>query len=352
MPSYYSRTKRLSRLILGLLFMLSVSVVEGDDTTLDRIFLTDGSQIFGTVLGASKGQVEIRTEFSGILMISADQIESLYSGQPLVLQLKDGRLLKAQPISIAHRKFVVTTAGGDHTTYSVSDIKSINPEPWMLGQGFKWSGFVSFSWDIESGNTDKNELDYLLDTKWRKGSARWILKGEGELDKVSNEKNADNWTLMAKSDHFLTDTRYWGAALYLESDQFADLDRRTFVGGYYGWQWFGKPRFTLMTEPGLAYVTEDFIVASVEKKYISSTWNIDASSNMLGKKTRLYLNQVGVWNLEATEDLVLNTRVGLSVPLLRKVEVAAEIKLEFDSGAPEGFEELDQTYKIRLGYRW
>jgi len=91
---------------------------------------------------------------------------------------------------------VVTTAGGDYTTYSVSDIKSINPEPWMLGQGFKWSGFVSFSWDIESGNTDKNELDYLLDTQWRKGSTRWILKGEGESDKVSNEKNADNWTLM------------------------------------------------------------------------------------------------------------------------------------------------------------
>ena len=72
MPSCYSRTKRLSRLILGLLFMLWVSVIEGDDTTPDRILLTDGSQIFGTVLGASKGQVEIRTEFSGILMISAD----------------------------------------------------------------------------------------------------------------------------------------------------------------------------------------------------------------------------------------------------------------------------------------
>ncbi|MED5408204.1 MAG: DUF481 domain-containing protein [Pseudomonadota bacterium] len=140
--------------------------------------------------------------------------------------------------------------------------------------------------------------------------------------------------------------------MYLESDQFADLDRWTFVAGYYGWQWFGKPRFTLMTEPGLAYVTEDFIVASEEKKYSSSTWNIDASSNILGKKTHLYLNQVGVWNLEATKDLVLNTRVGLSVPLLRKVEVASEIKLEFDSSAPEGIEELDQTYKIRLGYRW
>ena len=113
--------------------MVSVSVAEGDERTLDRILLTDGSQFFGTVLSASEGQIEITTEFAGTMKINVDQIESLDSRQSLLLQLNDGRLLKAQPISIAHKQFVVTTADGDHTTYSVSDIKSINPEPWMLG---------------------------------------------------------------------------------------------------------------------------------------------------------------------------------------------------------------------------
>ena len=35
-----------------------------------------------------------------------------------------------------------------------------------------------------------------------------------------------------------------------------------------------------------------------------------------------------------------------------KAPAATEIKLEFDSGAPEGIDELDQTYEIRIGYRW
>ncbi len=330
---------------------LPVPVAADEGTGRDRVVLVDGSELYGAVLWANEGQLAIRTGFAGTLKIDANQIDSLYSSRPLVLQLNDGRLLKAQPISIEHGAFVVTAASGDQTTYRVEDIKSINPEPWMLGEEFKWSGLVSFSWDIESGNTDKNEVDYMLDTKWRKGRTRWVLKGDGELDKVNQVKNADNWTLMGKSDRFLTDVSYWGAALYLESDQFADLDQRVFLGGYFGRQWFAQPRFSLTTEPGVAYVTEEFLVAP-EKEYFSGTWNIDASSNVLGKRTRLYFDQVGVWNLEATSDLVLNSRVGFSIPLIRKVEAAAEIKLEFDSGAPEGIDELDQTYEIRIGYRW
>ena len=34
------------------------------------------------------------------------------------------------------------------------------------------------------------------------------------------------------------------------------------------------------------------------------------------------------------------------------LEGAAEILLEYDSGAVEGVEDLDQTYSLRIGYRW
>jgi hypothetical protein len=61
---------------------------------------------------------------------------------------------------------------------------------------------------------------------------------------------------------------------------------------------------------------------------------------------------VGLWNLKDTEDLILNTTFGLSFPLLGSLEAAAEILLEYDSGAVEDVEELDQTYKLRIGYSW
>jgi hypothetical protein len=56
--------------------------------------------------------------------------------------------------------------------------------------------------------------------------------------------------------------------------------------------------------------------------------------------------------LQDTEDVILNTTLGLSFPLLDRFEAAAEIFLEYDSGAVEDIEELDQTYKFRIGYTW
>ena len=35
-----------------------------------------------------------------------------------------------------------------------------------------------------------------------------------------------------------------------------------------------------------------------------------------------------------------------------QVEAAAEVLWEYDSGAVEGVEELDETYSFRIGYTW
>ena len=34
------------------------------------------------------------------------------------------------------------------------------------------------------------------------------------------------------------------------------------------------------------------------------------------------------------------------------VQAAAGYSLEYDSGAPEGIDEIDQSIKVRFGYRW
>lgn len=66
----------------------------------------------------------------------------------------------------------------------------------------------------------------------------------------------------------------------------------------------------------------------------------------------MYIGQLGVWNLDETSDFIVNTTFGLSFPLLWGLEAAAEILLEYDAGAVQGVEKLDETYALRLGYRW
>ena len=49
---------------------------------------------------------------------------------------------------------------------------------------------------------------------------------------------------------------------------------------------------------------------------------------------------------------MVHTRIGITVPLLSKIALNAELKLEYDSGAPADIEALDQTLKFGLRYRW
>ena len=89
-----------------------------------------------------------------------------------------------------------------------------------------------------------------------------------------------------------------------------------------------------------------------DQDYPASNWALNASSNYLGGDSRLYFDQVGVWNLDETSDVIVNTTFGLAFPLLWNLEAAAEVLLEYDSGAVEDVDDLDETYKIRLGYTW
>ena len=107
----------------------------------------------------------------------------------------------------------------------------------------------------------------------------------------------------------------------------------------------------LEAELGLSYVNEDFISAE-DQDYPGANWTVRISSDYLGGGSNLYMNHNAIWNLDTTEDIILNTAVGLSFPLLGNLEAAAEVLYEYDSGALPGIEELDETYNIRIGYTW
>jgi hypothetical protein len=339
--------------MIGLVMLAGVAstAASKEAPLLDEIVTVDGSLILGTVISARDGTIKIDTDFAGTLSIKSEAIKSMRTQGSLTLQVADGTIVKNKPIQVGPKGFTIVDDRGSEVTYGVKDILLVNPEPWELGDGYKWSGLTSFAWEVESGNSDAKELDYKVNSTWRSIEDRFTLKLIGEVDEAKNIKNEDNLTIVGKYDRFTGDDNYWGVNLSLETDDFADLDLRSYIGPYYGRQLFDKPIFELSAEAGLAYVDEKFIVAE-DQDYPGANWNIKASSNYLGGRSRLYLDHVGVWNLNTTEDLILNTTLGLSFPLLGDLEAAAEILLEYDSGAVEGIEELDQTYRFRIGYVW
>jgi len=346
--------KHLQRLCLGLAVALGyVGFSHADEAVViqDEIVLKSGSKILGKVTGTRDGVVTVETDFAGTLSIALDKIASLQTANPVLIQLADETVIPEQPLRIQDEVLVIDTATSPEEAYPLSELLLVNPEPWELGQGYKWSGLASFALAAQRGNTDTDEMYYNLESIWRSKQDRYTLRGNGEKDQTDSETTVDKWYGQGKYDYFLSGSLYAGVQASGESDKFTDLDLRYLVGPYLGRQFYEEPILTMSGELGAAYVNENFIAAE-DDDYAAANWNLNASSNYLGGDSRLYFDHRGILSVEDTSDYILNTVLGLAFPLLWSLEAAAELQLDYDAGAVEGVDKLDQTYRLRLGYTW
>lgn len=341
-------------LAVGLALLLPLATgawAQEEPAATDEIELKNGSRVIGKVTGIRDGVVTVETDFAGALSVSLDQIVTMTTSDPATLLLADESVIEEQGIEVRDSQLVVGEPGAPAETYALDQLRIANPEPWELGEGYNATGLVSFAFAIERGNSDTDELDYKLESYWRSLRDRFTLKLDGEVDEANDQKNADNWLVQGKYDYFLSDVTYWGVNVSAEADEFKDLDLRYLIGPYIGRDFFTDPLFTLTGEVGASYVNEDFITAE-DQDYTAANWYLRMTSNYLGGDSQLYFDQRGIWNLDQTSDVVIDTAVGLSFPLLWRLEAAAEVLWEYDSGAVEGVEELDETYRLRVGYSW
>lgn len=331
--------------------LVVAGVLAGSALAADEIVLKNGSRILGTVTGVRDGVVTVDTEFAGTLKVQQDQVESLSSSEPIVLKLADGTVVEESSLRVEEETLLLASDNAPVATYPLAELAISNPQPWELGQGYRWKGQVSLALEMQRGNTDTDELDYGIESIWRSLEDRYTLRFDGEEDEANGIKNAENWTALGKYDRFLEGPLYWGVNASAEHDKFSDLDLRYYVGPYIGRQFHERPLLTLSAEVGGVYVDEDYIVAE-DQDYLGMNWSVDATSNYISEDSQLYLKHTGIWNLDQTEDVILDLTLGLSFPLLFNIDGAAEILLEYDSGLPPEVESLDQTYRFRVGYSW
>lgn len=315
----------------------------------DRFELRDGSVIFGTLKDADGGVVVVETGFAGTIRIDQGEIAAMDVASALVLQLDDGSVVETPRLRVDSERLLLEEQAQE--SYALAQLTRINPEPWELGNGYRFAGLASFAATSQRGNSNIDELDYRLEARWESLGDRYRFEGFGEIDEAQGVKNAENWTTRLRYDRVQIGNWYWGAGAALEQNRFADLDLRASAGPYIGRKFFTDPVFELEAEAGAAYISEDF-ASGVDRDYIGSTWDVKIQSNYLGGDSRTYLNHRGVWNLDQAENIVLNTTLGIAVPIFYGIEGAAEVTWAVNTGAVEGTEELDETYRLRIGYSW
>ena len=379
-----SNTQRIHAITLFALFILPMSSAGWADSDLPeaseseppaRIELIDQSVIYGEITDIHDGELYVTTEWMGDVTIALSSILQLVSNQDIELLTTEQEKLALSSFMISDGEVVLDDA--DNLTVDQLDVA--NPEEWEQGHGYRITGRVTSAIEYNRGNTETDKLNLdaesifesrrdriTLRADYEESSAFVVEKddnGDPALDDVGNvikksEPTADNGRVEGKYDYFLSEPRnYLGSTLGFRSNEFADIDRRSYISAYFGRKILTRETLTFDAEVGFSYVDTDFTESendteSEDESYTGLNVNFSAEALLFDSNVTLYFRQANIINLSSAQKSIYRTKVGLRFPLLLGLEAAAEATADYDGGAAVGKEKLDQTLKFRIGYTW
>lgn len=319
----------------------------------DEIRMKNGSRLIGELISIEADKVIFSTPFAGKITITQDNVDRIITDEPVTLMMEDGTVYRDRQIIATEKAMLVEAEGEVPVIFDATDIEMVNPEPWKLGEGYQWSGRFSLAAEAERGNSDSDEWDFKANTEWLSLKDRYTLKGKIEYEESRGNKTEDNWYIFSKYDRFLApgSQNYRGGKLIFEYDEFEDIELRSVIGPHIGRQFSQSSRFKLEMEVGPVWVREEYGDADTDS-WAGALWFIDASTDIIGFGSTLYLDHDGILKVEEPSETILNAAIGIRFPIVGGFETAFEIEYEYDGGAVEGIDKLDTTYNLRLGYAW
>ena len=122
----------------------------------DQLRMKNGSILVGTVVRASEDSVIFDTPFAGEITLAQENIESMVTTETVTLLMDSGQVYRNKRVAEEDGVLTVTNEDERPVTLDLATVDFINPEPWRLGEGYKWSGQVNAALESERGNSDSD----------------------------------------------------------------------------------------------------------------------------------------------------------------------------------------------------
>ncbi len=338
---------RLQTTVLFLTAMLSVDAVYAD-----VLIMKNGDQITGQVLKQAQQVLEFKTPYAGTIKVNWDEVSQLQTVKPVRIMLDDKQIVSTRAIrNEADSTIIETETGTTPVIVKRKTLAYINPESWRIDGGYKTSGKVNVALDFERGNTDTDEIDLDAELTIRRAHDRVRLFADLEKDSSSSVTTKDKWLTTGKYDYFVSERHYYYGSLYFESDELADLNLRSGLGGGIGYLFYKRKKLNLSGELGLSWAREDFENEDLNE-FGAMNWAIDFDKFVFTDFTQFYHKHLGVLSLEDTEDVIVKSWTGLRFLLPHGFSASLEANVDFDNTPAAGKDRIDNRYSIKLGYGW
>ncbi len=337
---------------LSLLLVLAATLLAGFPALADELIMKDGSRLLGKVVKEDEGgTLNFETSYAGTIKVKWSEISELIADEPIVVLLKNRETRELTNAKNTGAGVVIADESGSTETLFPSEVAYVNPEPWRLGKGMRWTGNVNVVLNYERGNSEKDEYggDFSTSFRWRDDR----LKFSGDIDRENSNDvlTDDDWRLNGRYDHFVSEKLYYGGILTMEHDRFADLRRRTTTGPMVGYEFYESTAMNLDVAAGPMYVKEDFYDAS-DRDYLSFGWLLNFDRFLIPDRMQFYHRHGALLEPGDTDNFVFDAWTGFRFPLYAGIVASTEVLVEYDGGAQEGVDDTETTYNVKLGYQW
>jgi len=338
---------RLASIILA----VATTLLAGFPAMADELIMKDGSRLKGTVVKEEGDVVDFKTSYAGVIKVKWQEISEIITDEPITVLLENSETRETKNVTNTEAGVVLADDSGATETIPAEEVAYINPEPWRLGLGWKWTGNVNVDLKYKRGNTDKDEYSGNGAMTFRRLDDRLHFSGDYERDKNNGALTDENWRVNGRYDHFATKKFFYGGTLGLEHDRIADIKLRTTTGPLVGYEFYEGKAMNFNVAGGPMYVNEDFYDAS-DRDYLAFGWLVDFDRYLITDFLQFYHRHRGLLEPGDMDNLVLDAWTGLRFPIFAGIVASTEILLEYNGGATEGVDRTDTTYRLKLGYQW
>jgi putative salt-induced outer membrane protein YdiY len=318
----------------------------------DTVLMHNGDRLSGEVLRQEDGALLLRTDYAGTIRLDWAKVADVQLDDPVAVLLEDERVVSVSALTRDEDALRLQPAGAVQPMRVAPDqVRLLQPEPWELGQGGKFSGRVNLALEDESGNSESRELDLDATLAYRRRWSELQVFGQLEYDTTRGVESTNKWNLNNRYSRFFPDRPWYGAAhLRLKKDRFADVRLRTIaaLGLGYG---FGSGATRINVELGPTYVNEDYY-SNPNGSYWGPGLFVDWEQGVLGERLEFYLHGMGFTSLSAENKDIWVSRTGLRVPLAGGFVGGIEYEIDHDNPPAVETRSTDETLRMLLGYEW
>jgi putative salt-induced outer membrane protein YdiY len=350
------------RFVIALLVAATLLLLSTKPLPADELVMINGDRITGKVLSRKGDKLKVKTSYAGVIAVEWKSIQSVHTDTPMTLQIAHDRVLQSHSLikKDVDNLLLADTTTEEEILLEQEELTAINPQPWILGRGGRFTGNINIAAKVERGNNVKNEVDVDAELEYRRkhhrGKSSFSFENDEKYAKVTKHK----WRIDAGYDYFQPKSWseqsealkwYYGITFFGESDEFADLTLRAGLGPHSGRQFFEGYEKNLKLEIAFLRIREEF-QDDYSTGYWAPSWQIDFDTFLFAEILQFYHRQIGYWGVDNDNKLIWNSWTGFRVPLWGGFIATTELEYEYDSAPAGGAEKEDTTYRLKLGYSW